>query len=315
MSKHRKKPQFRRMVIAAVVVSAVGIPSAAMACTDWGRGSDSPASSAPRAAEKDWWYATERAQAGDDRSPSANGTGSGTPSATPSKTATAVPLRAESGSQDGARGHQAPRKAGSTPTARPHRSEPAPRATASAPAPRATVSAVPTVRSAHATATASPVTPAATAPATTAPAATSAPTATATPSAPQTAATASSTVARIVQLVNAERAKVGCSAVTLNSTLNKVAQAHSADMAAHQNMSHTGSDGSAPGDRLTSAGYAWSTYGENVAYGYATPEEVMAGWMASPGHRANILNCSFKEMGVGLAQPGSYWTQDFGTAR
>jgi uncharacterized protein YkwD len=118
-----------------------------------------------------------------------------------------------------------------------------------------------------------------------------------------------------VALVNAERSKVGCSALTLNATLTKVAQAHSEDMAAHSNMSHTGSDGSSPGDRITRAGYNWSTYGENVAYGYATPEEVMAGWMSSPGHKANILNCSFKEIGVGLAQPNSYWTQDFGTAR
>ncbi|MFI8193305.1 CAP domain-containing protein [Streptomyces sp. NPDC085946] len=118
-----------------------------------------------------------------------------------------------------------------------------------------------------------------------------------------------------MELVNAERGKAGCSPVTLNATLTKAAQAHSEDMAAHRNMSHTGSDGSAPGDRITRAGYNWSTYGENVAYGYAAPEQVMAGWMASPGHKANILNCAFKEIGVGLAQPGDYWTQDFGTAR
>ncbi|MFD4501416.1 CAP domain-containing protein [Streptomyces sp. NPDC058457] len=118
-----------------------------------------------------------------------------------------------------------------------------------------------------------------------------------------------------MELVNAERSKVGCSALALNTTLAKVAQAHSEDMALHQNMSHSGSDGSSPGDRITSAGYAWSAYGENVAYGYASPEQVMAGWMASPGHKANILNCTFKEIGVGLAQPNSYWTQDFGTAR
>ncbi|MER5795805.1 CAP domain-containing protein [Streptomyces sp. NPDC001980] len=119
----------------------------------------------------------------------------------------------------------------------------------------------------------------------------------------------------MLELVNAERSKVGCSALTLNTTLSKVAQAHSEDMALHQNMSHVGSDGSSPGDRITSAGYTWSAYGENVAYGYASPEQVMAGWMASPGHKANILNCTFKEIGVGLAQPNSYWTQDFATAR
>ncbi|MEU5595121.1 CAP domain-containing protein [Streptomyces sp. NPDC020298] len=166
--------------------------------------------------------------------------------------------------------------------------------------------------------TASPSTPRTTAPKTTAPTrkvtAPTAKTPTA-PSTPKPTATASGTAARIIQLVNAERAKAGCSALTSNATLAKAAQAHSADMAAHQNMSHTGSDGSSPGDRITRAGYSWSAYGENVAYGYSTPEQVMAGWMSSPGHRANILNCSFKEIGVGLAQPNSYWTQDFGTPR
>ncbi|WP_308427716.1 CAP domain-containing protein [Streptomyces albospinus] len=119
----------------------------------------------------------------------------------------------------------------------------------------------------------------------------------------------------MVELVNEERAKVGCSPLTLNAKLAKAAQAHSQDMADHRNMSHTGSDGSDPGARINSAGYAWSSYGENVAYGYDTSESVMAGWMSSPGHKRNILDCSFKEIGVGLAQPGSYWTQDFGSAQ
>ncbi|MER6981598.1 CAP domain-containing protein, partial [Streptomyces carpinensis] len=135
------------------------------------------------------------------------------------------------------------------------------------------------------------------------------------PSTPKATATASGATARVVQLVNAERAKVGCSPLTVNAELTKAAQAHSQDMAGHQNMSHTGSDGSSPGDRITGAGYSWSSYGENVAYGYSTPEQVMAAWMSSPGHKANILNCGYKEIGVGLAQPGSYWTQDFGTSR
>ncbi|MFI2371659.1 CAP domain-containing protein [Streptomyces sp. NPDC018833] len=135
------------------------------------------------------------------------------------------------------------------------------------------------------------------------------------PASPSTAAPASGDVARVVELVNSERSKAGCSPVTLNAKLSKAAQDHSEDMAAHRNMSHTGSDGSDAGDRITRAGYNWSTYGENVAYGYETPESVMAGWMSSPGHKENILNCAFKEIGVGLAQPGDYWTQDFGTAR
>ncbi|MGN9790793.1 CAP domain-containing protein [Streptomyces sp. OZ13] len=133
--------------------------------------------------------------------------------------------------------------------------------------------------------------------------------------APSTAAPASGDVARVVALVNSERSKAGCSPVTLNAKLSKAAQDHSEDMAAHRNMSHTGSDGSDAGARITRAGYSWSTYGENVAYGYATPESVMAAWMASPGHKRNILDCGFKEIGVGLAQPDSYWTQNFATAR
>ncbi|WP_324789330.1 CAP domain-containing protein [Streptomyces sp. H51] len=133
--------------------------------------------------------------------------------------------------------------------------------------------------------------------------------------APATQTPASAAVARVVALVNSERIKVGCSPVTLNAKLSQAARAHSADMASHNTMSHTGSDGSDPGQRITRAGYLWSTYGENVAYGYSTPEQVMAGWMASAGHKRNILDCGFKEIGVGVAQPGNYWTQDFGTAR
>jgi uncharacterized protein YkwD len=81
-------------------------------------------------------------------------------------------------------------------------------------------------------------------------------------------------------------------------------------------LSHTGSDGSDPGQRITRAGYIWRTYGENVAAGYTTPESVVAGWMQSDGHRANILNPAFRDIGVGYAYGASstykhYWTQVF----
>ncbi|MGW0394516.1 CAP domain-containing protein [Streptomyces sp. NPDC003042] len=136
------------------------------------------------------------------------------------------------------------------------------------------------------------------------------------PEPPKTSAPpASDAAAAVLSLVNQERAAAGCSALTLNARLTKAAQDHSEDMADHGNMSHTGSDGSDPGLRITRAGYTWSTYGENVAYGYSSPEKVMEGWMNSPGHRQNILNCSFKEIGIGLAQPNHYWTQAFGAAR
>ncbi|MYT28562.1 MULTISPECIES: CAP domain-containing protein [unclassified Streptomyces] len=133
--------------------------------------------------------------------------------------------------------------------------------------------------------------------------------------APASAAPASGDTALVVELVNKERSKAGCAPLTVNAKLTKTAEEHSKDMADHRHMSHTGSDGSDPGARIKNAGYNWSSYGENVAYGYATPASVMAGWMSSPGHKRNILDCSFKEIGVGVAQPGDYWTQDFATAQ
>ncbi|MFE9690437.1 CAP domain-containing protein [Micromonospora sp. NPDC005806] len=121
---------------------------------------------------------------------------------------------------------------------------------------------------------------------------------------------------QVVNLVNQERAKAGCKALTIDNKLMLAAQRHSQDQADHQTMSHDGSDGSDVGDRLDRVGYAWRAYGENVAWNQKTPAAVMDAWMNSPGHRANILNCSFTEIGVGVARSnGPYWTQDFGTPR
>ncbi|MGV9804242.1 CAP domain-containing protein [Micromonospora chersina] len=120
----------------------------------------------------------------------------------------------------------------------------------------------------------------------------------------------------VVDLVNQERAKAGCKALTVNDKLVLAAQRHSQDQADHKTMSHDGSDGSDVGDRLDRVGYAWRSYGENVAWNQQSPAAVMDAWMNSPGHRANILNCSFTEIGVGVARSnGPYWTQDFGTPR
>ncbi|MEV7672023.1 sigma-70 family RNA polymerase sigma factor [Streptomyces sp. NPDC088752] len=119
---------------------------------------------------------------------------------------------------------------------------------------------------------------------------------------------------QVIALVNAERAKEGCGPVTGNSLLARAAQGHSDDMAARDFFDHTNPDGAGPGERVTATGYGWSTYGENIAMGQRTAEQVMESWMNSPGHRANILNCSFKELGVGLhtGDGGPYWTQVFG---
>jgi uncharacterized protein YkwD len=84
-------------------------------------------------------------------------------------------------------------------------------------------------------------------------------------------------------------------------------------MAARDFFDHTNPDGDGPGERVTAAGYRWATYGENIAKGQRTPAQVMESWMNSPGHRANILNCSFEEIGIGLHDGGGpYWTQVFG---
>ena len=121
----------------------------------------------------------------------------------------------------------------------------------------------------------------------------------------------------VLNLVNDERIEAGLHPLTWNDQLFVAARNHSLDMAVENYFSHTGLDGRSAGDRILDAGYDWQTYGENIAYGYADPEAVMAGWMNSDGHRANILNGSFCELGVGVAGHASggyrpYWTQDFG---
>jgi RNA polymerase sigma factor (sigma-70 family) len=135
-----------------------------------------------------------------------------------------------------------------------------------------------------------------------------------TPQTPQTPATPTDTVAQVVALVNKERAAAGCGPLTENPQLNQAAQGHSDDMAARDFFDHINPDGADPGQRTTAAGYTWSTYGENIAQGQQTPEAVMDSWMNSPGHRANILNCSFKDIGVGIhtGSGGPWWTQNFG---
>ena len=125
---------------------------------------------------------------------------------------------------------------------------------------------------------------------------------------------------QVVTLTNAERAKAGCGPLSVDSTLTAVAQAHSQDMATHNYFDHNSQDGRSPFDRMTAAGYSFATAAENIAAGQRTPQDVMTSWMNSPGHKANILNCALRQIGVGYAtssasQYGVYWTQDFGTPR
>ncbi|MEG3627637.1 CAP domain-containing protein [Streptomyces poriticola] len=123
--------------------------------------------------------------------------------------------------------------------------------------------------------------------------------------------------AQVLALVNEERAAAGCSPVTANDRLTRAADDYSDVMAASGVMSHTGPDGSTMTTRVEAAGYRWSTLGENIARGQADAASVMKAWMNSSGHRANILNCAFKELGVGVhfGDGGPWWTQNFGTSR
>jgi uncharacterized protein YkwD len=139
----------------------------------------------------------------------------------------------------------------------------------------------------------------------------------------------SSAAQQVVDLVNQARAAAGCPALAVSAQLAASAEGHSQDMALNNIFSHTGSNGSSPWARMQAAGYSAGA-AENVAAGYATAELVMAAWMRSAGHRANILNCNLREIGVGFYdQPGDqanvrldnggtggpfryYWTQDFG---
>ncbi|MEV0640345.1 CAP domain-containing protein [Streptomyces sp. NPDC050619] len=119
--------------------------------------------------------------------------------------------------------------------------------------------------------------------------------------------------AEVLKLVNEERAKVGCSALAANSALAKLAEDFSEDMAARGFFDHTDPDGASPWDRAAKAGIT-DLGGENIARGQADAAAVMEAWMNSPGHKANILNCDFKTLGVGvhLGSGGPWWTQDFG---
>lgn len=122
-------------------------------------------------------------------------------------------------------------------------------------------------------------------------------------------------VAEVVRLVNVERAKVAnCPALRVDARLATAARLHSEDMARQDYFSHTSLDGRSPWDRIAAQGYTGAS-GENIAAGYRTAAAVMTGWMNSSGHRANILNCTSRAIGVGIGYGGSYglyWTQTFG---
>jgi uncharacterized protein YkwD len=139
------------------------------------------------------------------------------------------------------------------------------------------------------------------------------------------------TAQQVVNLINQARISHGCQPFNVSPQLSAAAQAHSQDMAINNFLGHNGSDGSSLGERLTRAGYKWRMVAENIAAGQPTPEAVVVSWMSSGSHRANILNCALRDIGIGYYyqpddQPNvwlsngrtggpfrSYWTQDLGS--
>ncbi len=100
--------------------------------------------------------------------------------------------------------------------------------------------------------------------------------------------------------------------LTLEPRLAAAAQGHAEDMSVKGYFSHTGQDGSSVATRVTRQGYTWSQVGENIAYGYPDAAQVMAGWLKSEGHCANLMNPGYTELGVGKS--GTYWVQVFARA-
>ena len=124
---------------------------------------------------------------------------------------------------------------------------------------------------------------------------------------------------QVVVLTNQERAKHGLPPLKRQRLLNDAANWLARDMGAHDYLDHTDAQGRGIAPRLPAFGYAdFETLGENIAGGQKTPDEVFKGWMASEGHKANILNPNFREIGVGYemsldSRYRRYWVQDFGS--
>jgi uncharacterized protein YkwD len=135
-------------------------------------------------------------------------------------------------------------------------------------------------------------------------------------------------IARVIARTNMYRKQYApqCVQLTYNAQLTLSAFRHSQDMAIHGFLLHTGSDGSTPPQRMSAAGYHYSTWAENIGWYFSSPEETVDQWFnekpPDDGHRLNILSCTLHQIGVGYyytaVGTGSlhshyYWTQDFGT--
>jgi uncharacterized protein YkwD len=124
-------------------------------------------------------------------------------------------------------------------------------------------------------------------------------------------APAGSMAAQVEQLINAARSRAGCRPLQWDAAAAAAAQQHSDDMARRGYFSHTSPEGRTVVDRLRAQGADFRALAENVAMGQQTPQEVVSGWMNSPGHRRNIMDCTYTRSGIGFRD--NRWTQVFYT--
>jgi uncharacterized protein YkwD len=146
------------------------------------------------------------------------------------------------------------------------------------------------------------------------------------PPPPSAAASVAREALRLVNETRAHERRCGFKSyaaappVKLSEQLNRAALAHSEDMAKYNYFDHGGHDGTTPAQRVSATGYRWLTTGENIASGMTEVSDAVAGWIASPGHCANLMNPKFTQMGLGYAasetsEAGVYWTQVFAVPR
>lgn len=134
---------------------------------------------------------------------------------------------------------------------------------------------------------------------------------------------------RILALVNEARSRPrrcgskshkAAPPLALSAVLTRAALKHAQDMASHNHFEHTGTDGSTPAQRVEKVGYAWYAVAENIAAGARTADEVVAGWLDSPGHCSNLMGATYTQMGIAYAvnaksDAGIYWAQEFARPR
>jgi hypothetical protein len=118
-------------------------------------------------------------------------------------------------------------------------------------------------------------------------------------------------VDKVACLVNKIRSQNNAPPIRISEALNAIAQNHASDQARRKQMTHNSADGTPPSERAAKAGYQFRNYGENVAAGQKSEEQVMEDWVNSKGHLENIIRREFKELGV--ARAGTFWAQEFGT--